>query len=248
MKLYRGECIAVLGGTGSGKTTLLLHMAGLLFPQSGRVEVNRRVGLLFQRPEDQLFKPTVEEDVAFGPRMQGLQGDELNERVRYGCRVAGLDYRRFAGRSIHTLSGGEKRKVALAGVLAMKPEVLLLDEPTAGLDPMTRREFLRMIRELNGTGISIVLITHHIEVADALAQHFLVLHRGQVLFHGDKTSFYDNAPLLERLAIRPPFVRRLTRRLRSEGWDFSNLSDSSSEESLLETIRGQLQGPAGGRG
>ena len=216
-----GEVLGIVGGTGSGKSTLVQHMNLLLIPTSGEVlvdgvdartlrpsELRRRVGLVFQFPEAALFAETVEEDVAFAPRRMGLDREEVRRRVRGSLEALGAGH--LAGRSPFALSGGEKRRVAIAGVLAMGPEVLVLDEPTAGLDPATREDFLGLIRGLKEAGISVVLVSHDIEEVAEVADRVCAMERGRVralgtpaeVFYGD----LDQAPATVKTvaALRGP--------------------------------------------
>jgi energy-coupling factor transport system ATP-binding protein len=210
-----GEVLGIVGGTGSGKSTLVQHMNLLLVPTSGSVlvdgedarslkksELRRRVGLVFQFPEWALFAPTVEEDVAFAPRRLGLDEEEVRERVRGSLRALGAGD--LAGRSPFALSGGEKRRVAIAGVLAMGPEILILDEPMAGLDPATREELLALILGLRAAGVSVVLVSHDLDEVAEVADRVCALHEGRVhavgtpaeVFYGDPT----HAPATVRVA------------------------------------------------
>ena len=209
-----GEVLGVCGGTGSGKSTLAQHMNLLLTPTSGRVLVDgvdaaslekkrlrQRVGLVFQFPEQALFAPTVEEDVAFAPRQLGL--DEVEARERVEAALAALQASHLAARSPHNLSGGEKRRVAVAGVLAMDPEVLVLDEPTAALDPATRETMLALISRLRETGTSVVLISHDLDEISEVADRVCLLERGEVKAYGTPAGvFYEHpeyAPATVRL-------------------------------------------------
>ena len=190
-----GEFFGVAGHTGSGKSTLIQHMNGLVHPTCGRVladgrdlaekgvatEVRRQVGLVFQYPENQLFANTVYDDVAFGPRNMGLGAEEVDRRVREGLALVGLSFDELAERSPFDLSGGQQRRVAFAGVLAMEPEVLVLDEPVAGLDPLSREEFLGLIRELHAGGRTIVMVSHSMEDLAALSDRILVLSEGRAV-------------------------------------------------------------------
>jgi energy-coupling factor transport system ATP-binding protein len=196
LTLERGEFVALVGPTGSGKSTLLQIMAGLVSPTAGRVRiqgvdlsidrkeavrVRRFVGLVMQQPEKQLFESTVEEDIAFWPKNAGLAPDEVRKRVRAGLAMVGLDFEVYADRSPFTLSGGEMRRVAIAGILAMKPQVLLMDEPTVGLDPRGQRDLLELIKKINQDGAAVVMITHDLDVAAELAQRVLVMDRGRLI-------------------------------------------------------------------
>ena len=215
LTVEQGEVLGIVGGTGSAKSTLVRHMYLLLIPAGGEVlvdgvdattfkksELRRRIGLVFQFPEAALFAPTVEEDVAFAPRRLGLDEDEVRERVRGSLGLLGVGD--LAGRSPFALSGGEKRRVAIAGVLAMGPEVLILDEPTAGLDPATRGELLALILHLRDAGVSVVLVSHDLDEVAEVADRVCALHDGRVravgtpagVFYGD----HDSAPTTVRVA------------------------------------------------
>jgi energy-coupling factor transport system ATP-binding protein len=215
------EVLGIVGGTGSGKSTLAAHLNLLLSPTSGRVlvdgvdaqtldkdELRRRVGLVFQFPEAALFAPTVEEDVAFAPRRLGLDEGEVGERVRETLGLLGAGHLRE--RSPHALSGGEKRRVAIAGVLAMAPEVLVLDEPTAGLDPATREDLLGVVRRLREAGTSIVMVSHDLDEIAEVADRVCVLEGGEVRAVGATAEvFYarlEQAPATVRVAslLRAP--------------------------------------------
>jgi energy-coupling factor transport system ATP-binding protein len=224
------EVLGIVGGTGSGKSTLVQHMNLLLTPTSGEVlvdgtdattlkksEVRRRVGLVFQFPEAALFAPTVEEDVSFAPRRMGLDEGEVQTRVRDSLRALGAEH--LAGRSPFALSGGEKRRVAVAGVLAMGPELLVLDEPMAGLDPATREDLLALILGLKASGISVVLVSHDLEEVAEVADRVCVVERGEVRVVGAPAEvFYGNAdlaPATVRIVVAlgetRPFVGRPVR-------------------------------------
>jgi energy-coupling factor transport system ATP-binding protein len=210
-----GEVLGVIGGTGSGKSTLAQHLNLLLVPTAGRVLVDgedalsvsrpglrRRVGLVFQSPEQALFAPTVEEDVAFAPRRLGLGEGEVRERVSETLSLLGAGH--LAARSPFALSGGEKRRVAIAGVLAMGPEVLVLDEPTAGLDPHARSELVGLVGRLKGSGMTVVFVSHDLDEVAELADRVCVLEGGEVrsvgpageVFYGDTST----APATVRVA------------------------------------------------
>jgi energy-coupling factor transport system ATP-binding protein len=210
-----GEVFAIVGGTGSGKSTLVQHMNLLLVPTGGEVlvdgvdattlrksELRRRVGLVFQFPESALFAPTVEEDVAFAPRQLGLDEEEVKERVLESLRVLGAG--NLAARSPFALSGGEKRRAAIAGVLAMRPEILVLDEPTAGLDPATRQDLLALILGLRESGVSVVLVSHDLDEVAETADRVCALHEGRVRAIGTPAEvFYEDptqAPVTVRVA------------------------------------------------
>ncbi|HLL99353.1 MAG TPA: ATP-binding cassette domain-containing protein [Rubrobacteraceae bacterium] len=209
------EVLGIVGGTGSGKSTLAQHLNLLLEPTSGRVivdgvdartlkgsELRRRVGLVFQFPEAALFAPTVEEDVAFAPRRLGLDEEEVQRRVRETLELLGA--RHLAGRSPFALSGGEKRRVAIAGVLAMAPEVLVLDEPTAGLDPATREDLLGVVRALREGGTPVVLVSHDLDEVAEVADRVCVLEEGKVRAVGTPEEVFYAHP---EASLAPTTVR-----------------------------------------
>ena len=229
-----GELIGLLGHTGSGKTTLVQHLNGLLKPTSGKVvvdglditekdvsllEVRRRVGLVFQYPEYQLFEETVARDVAFGPRNLGLSEQEVDERVRYALQEVGLVYEEIAERSPFELSGGQMRRVAIAGVLAMRPKTLILDEPTAGLDPAGRRSILGMIRELHAAGgLTVVMVSHNMDDISSLATRLVVMSRGRMVLTGTPREVFQHRELLSSIGLGIPQAAELTQQLIAEGY------------------------------
>ena len=192
------QLFGIIGHTGSGKSTLLQHLNGLLKPDEGKIEIGgvditepgismteirKRIGLVFQYPEYQLFEETVAKDVAFGPKNLGLSEAEAEERVREALELVGLDYELFKDRSPFDLSGGQKRRVAIAGVIAMKPEVLILDEPTAGLDPKAHKDVLAMVEEVHRiTGNITILVSHNMADIARLSDKILVIDNGRSFF------------------------------------------------------------------
>ncbi|HPI72301.1 MAG TPA: ATP-binding cassette domain-containing protein [bacterium] len=217
--LAENECTAIVGPSGSGKTTLIQHFTGLLRPTRGRVLVDgadihskkysltalrRRIGLVFQFPEAQLFEETVYRDVAFGPTNLGLGAEEIDLRVRNALTLTGLEADAFAGRSPFRLSEGEKRKVAIAGVLAMQPEMIILDEPTAGLDPVGVQSISAILESLVSRGTTPVFITHHMDLVAEIAQRVLVLSAGSVIFDGTPEQLFQNNPVLEEAKLDLP--------------------------------------------
>ena len=229
-----GELIGLLGHTGSGKTTLVQHLNGLLKPTSGKVvvdglditekdvsllEVRRRVGLVFQYPEYQLFEETVAKDVAFGPKNLGLSEQEVDERVRYALQEVGLVYEDIAERSPFELSGGQMRRVAIAGVLAMRPKTLILDEPTAGLDPAGRRSILGMIRELHAAGgLTVVMVSHNMDDISSLATRLVVMSRGRMVLTDTPREVFQHRELLSSIGLGIPQAAELTQQLIAEGY------------------------------
>ena len=227
--LADGEFAAIIGHTGSGKSTLLQQLNGLLHPDSGRITVNnvcitddgvkmvdirRRVGLVFQYPEYQLFEETVAKDVAFGPKQIGISGDELDHAVREAIALTGLDYDKVAECSPFELSGGQKRRVAIAGVLAMKPEVLILDEPTAGLDPVAHREVLNLIRNIHQqSGMTILLVSHNMGDIAELADHVLVMDDGHLVMNGTPSEVFSQGEKLRAIGLNVPPAMEMMEKL-----------------------------------
>ena len=222
----RGEFVAMLASNGSGKTTLIKVLAGLLSPQSGSVKVDgralrdysqaalyQRLGLVFQNPNDQLFGATVAEDVAFGPRNLGLPEAEVQRRVSEALLAVGAE--ELSDRAIHHLSFGQQKRVAIAGVLAMKPAILILDEPTAGLDPSGEHSMLRLLGTLNREqGITIILATHSVDTLPLFADRIYLLNRGCVLKEGPADEVFQDHELIERASLRLPYVSRLLHELK----------------------------------
>ena len=211
-RFVHGESVGIVGANGAGKSTLLLHLNGLLVPQAGevrvgelpvtpptRAQVHRTVGFVFQDADDQLFMPTVEEDVAFGPLNMGLPADEVRARVR--AALEAVDALPLAARAPYRLSGGEKRAVAIAGVLAMAPSILVLDEPSAGLDPAARRRLIGLLRSFSHTK---VIATHDLDLVLDVCSRVLVLHRGRVEADGPPARIFGDAALLARCHLEPP--------------------------------------------
>lgn len=230
-----GEFVALIGHTGSGKSTLAQHLNGLLQPTAGRVlidgqdvnakgyprrAVRQRVGLVFQYPEHQLFEETVAKDVAFGPKNLGLSPAEIDERVREAMARVGLNYDEMAEKSPFELSGGQMRRAALAGVLAMRPEVLVLDEPAAGLDPQSRREMLDMIGGLHAQGATIVMVSHAMDDVAQYATRVVVMEQGTVAMTGTPEEIFRRAEELCAMGLDVPSVCRLGMALRAAGLPF----------------------------
>ena len=226
----RGERVAVLGGNGSGKTTLLYHILGLLKPDEGRVtvfgvnpatsyhDVRKRIGVLLQNVEEQILSPTVWEDISFSPRNYGLDREETRTRVE--AAMAELGISRLRDKICHYLSGGEKRKVALAGALVMSPELLVLDEPFEGLDTRSRTELVEILNRRNREGMSIVMSTHDLNLVGSFADRVYVLARGEgVVAAGTPREIFTQVEALTRSNIDPPVLTELFTRLRKRGLD-----------------------------
>ncbi len=234
LTIYRGESVGILGPTGSGKSTLAQLFAGLLRPTAGRIWVDgvdltargadrkgilRRIGIVFQYPEHQLFEETVFDDVAFGPRNLGLPPEEVAERVEEALRLVGLDPEAFMHRSPFSLSGGEMRRVAIAGVLAMRPEVLILDEPTAGLDPQGRRALLALIRKLrrDRQDLTVMFISHRMDDVAQICDRVVVLHRGRVYLDAPAREAFREALRLREVGLDVPRATEVLVRLQTAG-------------------------------
>ena len=230
-----GEFVGLIGHTGSGKSTLVQHLNGLLLPSSGKITVDgldiadkatdrrairRKVGLVFQYPENQLFEETVEKDIAFGPRNLGLDEAEIARRVKDAMRKVALDYDALHERSVFELSGGQMRRVAIAGVLAMEPRTLVLDEPCAGLDPRGREEILGLIRDLHrDTGATIVMVSHSMDDVASLAERVIVMNHGKVAMDGAPRDVFSRGAQLRAIGLDVPQAVLLADRLRERGFD-----------------------------
>lgn len=256
-QLEPGEFAAVIGHTGSGKSTLMQQLNGLLRPDSGKItvgevcitdpstkmtEVRRKVGLVFQYPEYQLFEETVAKDVAFGPKQVGMTGEELDRVVEESIRLTGLDYEEVKERSPFELSGGQKRRVAIAGVLAMKPEILILDEPTAGLDPSAHRDVLELIRRIHRKErMTILLVSHNMGDIAELADRVLVMNRGKLVMNGTPAKVFSRGePLWEMGLGLPPateFMERLKERM--PGIDAAQLSIEDAAKEICRYLKGR---------
>lgn len=247
-----GEFWGIIGPTGSGKSTLIQHMNGLLKPTAGRVlvddidlsdrkadlrAVRQRVGLVFQYPEHQLFGETVYEDVAFGPRNMKLESAEVDRRVMTALERVGLSPE-LKDRSPFGLSGGQARRVALAGVLAMEPRVLILDEPTAGLDPQGREEILSLVRSFPALGMTVILVSHSMDDVALNADKVLVMHKGRIHMQGTPRELFSRRADLEAIGLGVPAAVRLADMLRSRGWEIP--SDTVTIDQAVAAIKGAL--------
>lgn len=233
LEIEAGEFVGLIGPTGSGKSTLIQHFNGLLLPISGKVYVDgvdltrkdtqlrfirQKVGMVFQYPEHQLFGETVLEDVGFGPRNGGLSEEDVIKRVREALSYVGLDYEAIKDHSPFELSGGQKRRVAIAGVLAMRPSVLILDEPTAGLDPEGREEILGEIKHLHEErGITVILVTHSMEDVARLVDRLIVMEQGHVALDGTLVEVFRQAGRLKEMGLGVPQITELMLELKAQG-------------------------------
>ncbi len=233
LSIEKGEFIGLVGHTGSGKSTLAQLMNGLIEPTEGKVyfqnqdifgdnislkDVRQKVGLVFQYPEHQLFEETVAEDIAFGPKNLGLAEDVINDRVQKSLELVGLNYEEFKDRSPFNLSGGQQRRVAIAGVLALQPEVLILDEPSAALDPTGRKKLLQLLQDLHQErGFTIILITHRMEQVARLASRVIVMDNGKIALDGRPEEVFKNQEYLQDLALDLPPLTMILNQLKERG-------------------------------
>jgi len=255
LTIQSGEFLALIGHTGSGKSTLAQHINGLLKPTDGKVlidgrdihekgfdkkEIRRRVGLVFQYPEHQLFEESVAKDIAFGPKNLGLSQEEIDERVKEALENVGLSYEEFAEKSPFELSGGQMRRVAMAGVLAMRPEILVLDEPAAGLDPQSREEMLSLIAGLHQKGTTIVMVSHAMDDVARFATRAVVMEKGTIAMDGKPEEIFRHAGRLQEMGLDVPSICRLGLALREAGIDFPEdiFREADAEKALIQLWKG----------
>jgi energy-coupling factor transport system ATP-binding protein len=251
LTINKGEFVALIGHTGSGKSTLVQHLNGLLNPTQGKVFIDdvdltgkgsevkakkQSVGMVFQYPEHQIFAETVFEDIAFGPRNKGMDETEVEKQVRDAMQFVGLDYEEYAKRSPFQLSGGQMRKVAIAGVVAMNPDYLILDEPSAGLDPEAKSSIFAKIMNLyRSRKIAIILVTHSMEEAAAYAGRILVMSKGEVLLDGKPLDiFLEHQEILHKASLEVPQTIKLAGLLRAKGMKIP--AGMLTEKALLAAI------------
>ncbi len=230
IQIKKGEKIAIMGPNGAGKSTLFSHFNGLTEPTSGHVEVagekiifekdkllevRQKVGIVFQDPNDQLFAPTVKEDVAFGPMNLGLEHDEVERRIEESLKMVGMEG--FEEKTPHHLSGGQQKRVAIAGIIAMRPEIMILDEPTAGLDPEGVDKVLNILNDLNKEGISIIISSHDIEMVSQFAEKIFILYNGEIIDSGDKQKIFSNTELLKKAHLKAPVTTEILYKLKENG-------------------------------
>lgn len=255
LEIEKGEFIGLIGHTGSGKSTLIQHLNGLLKPFSGKIyinglditdsytsltEIRKKVGLVFQYPEYQLFEETIYKDIAYGPSNLGLDEIEIDKRIRESMEMTGLDFDKLKDRSPFELSGGQKRRVAIAGVLAMKPEVLILDEPTAGLDPKGRDEILAQIKKLHDqTNTTIILVSHSMEDVAKLVTRIIAMNRGRVEFCEPPTKLFKHGEKLKEIGLGVPKIVDLVTMLRQRGFEISEdiITLEEAKEAILKELR-----------
>ena len=255
IEIKQGEFVALIGHTGSGKSTLIQHINGLLKPTSGRIliddiditkknvkltNIRKKVGLVFQYPEYQLFEETIEKDISFGPQNLGLDNDEINKRVRRAMKIVGLDYEEYKEKSPFEISGGQKRRVAIAGVVAMQPQILILDEPTAGLDPKGRDDILSKIVDLyKENNMTIILVTHSMEDVAKVANRIIVMDKGGCILDGTPEKIFKEIEILESVGLAVPQVTYLVRELRNKGFDVSQdiFTVEKAKQELLRILK-----------
>ncbi len=257
VKIKDQDFVGLIGHTGSGKSTLIQHLNGLLKPSYGDIyindfkitdpdlnltEIRKRVGVVFQYPEYQLFEETIEKDIAFGPSNLGLEKEEIDKRVKESMEAVGLDYDKFKDKSPFELSGGQMRRVAIAGVIAMNPEVLILDEPTAGLDPSGRDEIFDLIKRLHKeNNMTIILSSHSMDDMAKLAKTIIVMNKGKIEFMGSpKEVFKSNTDRLKEIGLDIPQVLELAIKLRKQGFDIREdiLTIEEAKEEILRVMKG----------
>ena len=257
IEIKPGEFLGIIGHTGSGKSTLLQHLNGLLKPTTGSITVEgqdihskgeaariakRRVGMVFQYPEHQLFEETVYDDIAFGPRNIGIEESEVDRRVKKAMEFVGLDHKLFAERTPFQLSGGQMRRVAIAGVIALEPTYLILDEPSAGLDPRGRDEiFGQIIKMYQSTGITVVLVSHNMEDIARMANRLIVMNDGEISLDGSPAEiFRDFQPQLKEAGVDVPPLTVLMNRMNQRGLavDHTVVTMDAAVESVLTVVRG----------
>lgn len=248
LRIETGDFVGLIGHTGSGKSTLIQHLNGILKPTSGRIEINgfditvagvklndirKKVGLVFQYPEYQLFEETVALDIAFGPKNLGWDSEHVDQAVKEAMNMVGLDYELLKDVSPFELSGGQKRRVAIAGVLAMKPEVLILDEPTAGLDPKGRDEILNQLKALHEEqNNTIILVSHSMEDIAKYVNQIYVMHDSKIVLEGKPQQVFQNTERLEEIGLSAPQVTYVGKRLAELG---------KAPENDLYTVEGAIE-------
>lgn len=256
LEINQGEFIGLIGHTGSGKSTLVQHLNGLMLPTEGKVfidgkdssdkkvsktEIRKKVGLVFQYPEYQLFEDTIYNDIAFGPKNIGCSEEEIEERVRWACEMTGVDFKEAKELSPFELSGGQKRRVAIAGVIAMKPKFLVLDEPTAGLDPIGREEILSEIHRLyKEENITVILISHSMEDVARLADRLLVMDNGRIIMDDKTREVFKRSQELKDIGLNIPQVTEFMNAFQAKGNEVRE-DIYTVEEAFLE-IKNYLRG------
>lgn len=259
LTIQDGEFTAIIGHTGSGKSTLIQNLNGLLKPTSGEIivdEINitqkkvdlnavrKKVGLVFQYPEYQLFEETVEKDVAFGPKKLGLSEEEIKNRVVMAMDTVGLSYEKYGTVSPFELSGGQKRRAAIAGVIAMQPKILILDEPTAGLDPKGRDDLLERIKEFHTKyNMTILFVSHSMEDVAKIAHRVIVMNEGKCVLDGQPKEIFKEAVMLEKIGLGVPQITYMIKELRDRGFNLPEgiFTIEQAKYEILNILRGENQ-------
>lgn len=228
-KVEKGSMVALLGPNGAGKSTLFLHFNGIIQPSSGQIEIaqeilkygkddlnkaRQKVGIVFQNPDDQLFAPTVIEDVAFGPLNMGLSKEEVEKRVSEALNKVGMAG--FEDKAPHHLSGGQKKRVAIAGILAMEPQIMVLDEPTSGLDPKGASQILKLLYKLNEEGMTIIISTHDVDMVPLYADKIYIISSGQIIKKGNPHEVFGDVETIRKANLRLPRIAHLMEILKKE--------------------------------
>lgn len=249
IEIEKGEKVAIIGPNGAGKSTLFSHFNGLTEPTSGCVKiegksisfekdellkVRQKVGIVFQNPNDQLFAPTVKEDIAFGPMNLGLSYDEVEKRVEDALKMVGME--NYEDKTPHHLSGGQQKRIAIAGIIAMKPELMILDEPTAGLDPDGVEKVLNIMNQLNEEGMTLIISSHDIDMISKYADKIFVLYNGEIIESGNKNKIFSDMELLKKAHLRTPITTEILYNLKESGLNV-NTEKISVKDTCAEIIK-----------
>lgn len=252
MSINKGEKVAVMGANGAGKSTLFSHFNGLSQPTSGIVKINgeemkydkksllkirQKVGVVFQNPNDQLFAPTVQEDVAFGPMNLGLDLNEVDKRVEKSLKMVGMEG--FEEKPPHHLSGGQQKRVSIAGIIAMNPELMIIDEPTAGLDPQGVDQVLTILNHLNENGMTLLVSSHNVELITEFANKIFIVHDGEIINEGSTNDVFSNHEILKKAHLRPPKASEILHKLQKEGLNVQP-NKLTTQEACDEIIKAKL--------
>lgn len=251
-----GEFVGIIGHTGSGKSTLIQMISSLIPQTAGRVlidgvdysqkdadkkKLRRTVGVVFQYPEYQLFEETIAKDIAYGPRMTGIPEEELENRTQVAMELVGMDYETYKDKSPFELSGGQKRKIAIAGVLAMEPKILIMDEPIAGLDPLGRESLMDLVKNLNDCGMTILMISHNMDGLAEYASRILVMNQGELMMNGTPREVFREHEALRAAGLDLPEAGQLVEALRAKGIAISeeNIRFDEVKEELIRMLGGK---------
>lgn len=249
IEIEKGEKVAIIGPNGAGKSTLFSHFNGLTEPASGCVKiegkaisfekdellkVRQKVGIVFQDPNDQLFAPTVKEDIAFGPMNLGLSYGEVEKRVEDALKMVGME--NYEDKTPHHLSGGQQKRIAIAGIIAMKPEIMILDEPTAGLDPDGVEKVLNIMNQLNKEGMTLIISSHDIDMISKYADKIFILYNGEIIESGNKNKIFSDMELLKKAHLRTPITTEILYNLKESGLNV-NTEKISVKDTCAEIIK-----------